>query len=82
LLTNPGNPTGKVIPAPLMKEILAWANQKEMHVVIDEIYAISVFAEESSFKSVYSFDSLPNPQKTHIVWGISKDFSLNGLRMG
>lgn len=82
LLTNPGNPTGTVIPAPLLKEILAWANSKDLHVIVDEIYALSVFEESSSFKSVYSFDSLPNPQKTHIVWGVSKDLSMNGLRMG
>ena len=82
LLTNPGNPTGTVIPISLMKEILEWANEKDLHVIVDEIYALSVFAESLTFQSVFSFEDIPNPLKTHLVWGISKDFSMNGLRMG
>jgi len=33
------------------------------------------------FTSIYSLD-LPDPDNTHCLWGFSKDFCLNGLRVG
>ncbi|KAJ3359366.1 hypothetical protein HDU91_004945 [Kappamyces sp. JEL0680] len=33
------------------------------------------------FTSCYALD-LPDPQSVHMVWGLSKDFTMNGLRIG
>jgi aspartate/methionine/tyrosine aminotransferase len=37
--------------------------------------------ENSKFTSIFSLD-LPDPKNTHGLWGFSKDFCLNGLRIG
>ena len=44
----------------------------ELHVILDEIYALSVFDEATSFHSVLTIADLPDPQRTHFVWGFSK----------
>ncbi|OUM62739.1 hypothetical protein PIROE2DRAFT_23033, partial [Piromyces sp. E2] len=37
--------------------------------------------KSSKFTSIFSLD-LPDPENTHGLWGFSKDFCLNGLRIG
>ncbi|ORX51449.1 PLP-dependent transferase, partial [Piromyces finnis] len=37
--------------------------------------------KQSKFTSIFSLD-LPDPENTHGLWGFSKDFCLNGLRIG
>ncbi|OUM58284.1 hypothetical protein PIROE2DRAFT_48083 [Piromyces sp. E2] len=37
--------------------------------------------ENNKFTSIFSLD-LPDPKNTHGLWGFSKDFCLNGLRIG
>ena len=39
LLTNPDNPSGRVWSAPEIDELLTWADNNNLHVVVDEIYA-------------------------------------------
>jgi len=80
LYTNPNNPLGRVHPADEVAAVLAWAEARAIHVVLDEIYALSVFGE-SSFTSGAEL----RPDMTdllHIVWAFSKDFGMSGLRSG
>ena len=44
---------------------------KKLHVISDEIYALSVFEGEFC-SSVSQIDHLPDPGRTHMVWGFSK----------
>ena len=44
LLTNPSNPLGIVYPARDVAAILAWGLERDVHVVVDEVYASSTFA--------------------------------------
>jgi len=37
--------------------------------------------QSNKFTSIFSLD-LPDPENTHGLWGFSKDFCLNGLRIG
>ena len=32
--------------------------------------------------SVLSFDEVPDPQRTHFLWGMSKDFGIASFRYG
>jgi len=41
----------------------------------------SIDGKRSKFTSIFSLD-LPDPENTHGLWGFSKDFCLNGLRIG
>ncbi|XP_070553687.1 probable inactive 1-aminocyclopropane-1-carboxylate synthase-like protein 2 [Ptychodera flava] len=79
---NPHNPLGDIYSKQLMKECLQFAKRHKLHVIMDEIYMLSMFDEETKFTSVLSLDDLPDPDMTHFIWGFSKDFSMSGLRCG
>uniref|UniRef100_A0A8C0BMV2 Aminotransferase class I/classII large domain-containing protein n=1 Tax=Buteo japonicus TaxID=224669 RepID=A0A8C0BMV2_9AVES len=53
----------------------------ELHVIMDEIYMLSVY-DDTTFTSVLSLDCLPDPERTHFMWGFSKDFGMSGIRVG
>lgn len=81
LLINPNNPLGDIYDEFTLLPILQFAAEKSLHVVIDEIYALSTFVTYS-FQSILNYNSLPDPDGTHFLWSFSKDFSLNGARVG
>jgi 1-aminocyclopropane-1-carboxylate synthase len=80
LYTNPSNPTGFVAPAEELDEVIAWAEARDVHLVLDEIYALSVHGE-AEFRSGASRRPALGPS-THVVWAFSKDFGASGLRCG
>ncbi|TRY87234.1 hypothetical protein DNTS_031748 [Danionella cerebrum] len=82
ILLNPHNPLGEVYSSEEMTSFLQFAKSHQLHVVVDEIYMLSVFSEEETFRSVLSLDGLPDPQRTHVLWGVSKDFAMAGMRVG
>jgi aspartate/methionine/tyrosine aminotransferase len=80
LFTSPDNPLGTVVSADEIGQVLAWAEDRKMHVVFDEIYALSVFGERP-FTSCSELRPLLG-ENVHIVWAFSKDFGASGLRCG
>ncbi|KAM4027120.1 1-aminocyclopropane-1-carboxylate synthase-like protein 1 isoform 2-T5 [Anomaloglossus baeobatrachus] len=80
VLINPQNPLGEVYSPHLLKECLEFASRYSLHVIVDEIYMLSVM--DVDFTSVLSFQDLPDPKRTHFIWGLSKDFGMSGLRVG
>jgi len=94
LLTNPHNPLGTVLSRSQLEEISDFCQRKNIHLVSDEIYALSHFRKNSS--NVDDFVSLAQirrdrKQKSdecwmnehhHVIWGLSKDFGMSGLRFG
>jgi 1-aminocyclopropane-1-carboxylate synthase len=83
VMVNPQNPLGIVYSDDLMQQVIDFVCAKHIHLISDEIYACSIFDPmvESTFKSVYRF-KIANPELVHFVWGLSKDFCLNGYRVG
>ncbi|XP_064169946.1 1-aminocyclopropane-1-carboxylate synthase-like protein 1 isoform X2 [Anguilla rostrata] len=82
IFVNPHNPLGEIYSAEEMTAFLEFAKRNALHAIVDEVYMLSVFDESASFRSVLSFDRLPDVQRTHVMWGMSKDFAAAGLRMG
>lgn len=80
LFTTPNNPLGWVYEAGEIEEIVRWAEDRDIHVVFDEIYALSVYGD-SSFVSIASQRPALG-DKVHVVWAFSKDFAMSGLRCG
>jgi aspartate/methionine/tyrosine aminotransferase len=80
LFTNPDNPTGRVATPEDIEQVLEWASRHGLHVVFDEIYALSVFGE-TPFTSVAALRPRLG-SRVHIVWAFSKDFGASGLRCG
>lgn len=81
LLVNPQNPLGEVYSPALLTQLLDVCARNEIHFIADEIYGLTVHDENTEFRSVLTLD-LPDPNRTHVVWAMSKDFGLAGLRVG
>lgn len=83
---NPHNPSGIIFSEETTKKLLTWCLQHSLHFLSDEIYALSTFT--THFKSV--IEICKNNEKdfpryrdfVHVIWSFSKDFGLNGYRIG
>jgi 1-aminocyclopropane-1-carboxylate synthase len=96
LLTNPSNPIGSLYRSSDILAAIAWARSKGLHVIVDEIYALSTFSTDSpSFEAAVHDDSFPRSFESvvalldnnlqddvHVLWSLSKDFGGSGLRCG
>lgn len=80
LFTSPSNPLGWVYSEAELEEVWAWAEAKGIHVVFDELFALSTFGP-TPFVSAASLRSSLG-RRTHMVWAASKDLAASGLRCG
>lgn len=80
LFTTPDNPLGRVHTAAQLAEILDWGERAGIHVVFDEIYALSVFGQHPFVSAASLRPTLGD--HVHVVWAFSKDFGASGLRCG
>lgn len=93
LLTNPNNPLATCYTVPELHRVVNFCKLKGMHLVSDEIYALSCFhglsltnkaigLPEVPFVSMLSLLEGNLGDKVHVLWGFSKDFGASGLRVG
>lgn len=91
MLCNPHNPTGRCYSREALLGLMSLCEKYQIHLISDELYALSVWKNDvdsgpapSPFESCLSFDTrdLIDPSRLHIIWGMSKDLSANGLRIG
>ena len=79
-LTSPGNPTGCVIPEDELQKIASLAIETDLIVISDEIYSRIYFGEGSVAPSIFSQPGMS--ERTVIINGFSKFFSMDGWRLG
>ena len=81
LLCNPENPTALCRTIKEIELVIEFCNKHSLHLISDEIYALTAF---NSFYSIFhpKFTHLINKNNTHLVWSFSKDFCMNGIRVG
>ncbi|KAL7574113.1 hypothetical protein ACA910_014802 [Epithemia clementina (nom. ined.)] len=87
LLTNPNNPLGTIYAPHVIRNAIQWARQHDMHVVMDEIYALSTHSTtagpaDAKFQSVIRLLDNDLGTDVHVLWAVSKDFGASGLRCG
>ncbi|XP_049636664.1 1-aminocyclopropane-1-carboxylate synthase-like protein 1 [Suncus etruscus] len=82
ILIHPQNPLGDVYTPEELYKFLEFAKRHELHVMVDEVYMLSVFQDPRNYCSVLGLERLPDPQRTHVMWAASKDFGMSGLRFG
>ncbi|MFT6000295.1 MAG: aspartate/methionine/tyrosine aminotransferase [Neolewinella sp.] len=93
LLTQPNNPTGQVFTEAQISTFFTWCEAREIHLVVNEIYALSLidqehqdlmedYGERAFFTSVLRFLEHKKSPYLHWWYAISKDFGLSGLRLG
>ncbi|KAJ7975585.1 1-aminocyclopropane-1-carboxylate synthase [Quillaja saponaria] len=83
LISNPANPVGNLMSKDMLYSLLDFAQEKNIHIISDEIYAGSVYGDEE-FVSVAEILESEGYDKSrfHIIYGLSKDLSLSGFRVG
>jgi aspartate/methionine/tyrosine aminotransferase len=82
LIVNPGNPTGVVYTKKQVQTAINWTKRRNIHLIVDEIYALSVYNSPTPFVSIVKMMENNLGDHVHILWGLSKDFGASGLRVG
>ena len=91
LLTNPSNPLGRYYSRTTLIEIARFCGRNNLHLICDEIYALSGFESPENeklprFTSVLSIEAdIQNhilPENIHCLYGVSKDWAMGGIRLG
>ncbi|KAL3418220.1 ACC synthase [Phlyctema vagabunda] len=85
IICNPHNPLGSCYTVEALKELFVFCERYQLHLISDEIYALSVFRDIGTpFTSVLAIDpaGLVSHNRIHVLYGLSKDFGAAGLRLG
>ncbi|KAJ8560963.1 hypothetical protein K7X08_027153 [Anisodus acutangulus] len=85
LLNNPSNPLGTILDRATLKDTIRFINEKNIHLVCDEIYAATVFNKPnfiSISEVIMDEDVECDRDLVHIVYSLSKDLGFPGFRVG
>ncbi|KAF7556554.1 hypothetical protein G7Z17_g1364 [Cylindrodendrum hubeiense] len=85
-LCNPANPQGRCYSAKALAALARFCSSRQMHLVVDEIYALSHFGDEVFSSALAIEDDIEAGvdvnNMVHGIYGLSKDFDMGGVRMG
>lgn len=91
MLCSPHNPLGRCYPRDVIIALMRLCQKYSIHFISDEIYALSVWENKVDehpppvkYESALSIDlnGIIDPRLVHVLWGLSKDFGANGIRLG
>ena len=79
MINSPCNPTGKIIPKDILKQIAEIAIKNDLYVISDEVYNSLVY-DELECASIADFPEMG--ERTIVIDSMSKRFSMTGYRAG
>ncbi|KAK8964054.1 putative aminotransferase ACS12 [Platanthera guangdongensis] len=83
LFSNPSNPLGNLMDRKTLYDLLNFVTERNLHLISDEIFAGSIYGTEGFVSVAELLDTEDfDKSRVHIVYGLSKDLSLAGLRVG
>lgn len=80
LLNSPSNPTGCCYTQVQLEAIAAWAREKNIFIVSDEVYDRLVYAPAEPASLAKTWEA--HPETIAIVGALSKSFCMTGWRVG
>jgi len=80
IVTTPNNPTGAVIPGPMLEKLVKLVRRREVFTLFDECYDFFVYGGKSHV-SAASFVE-PSDDFFAILGSVSKTYSMTGWRIG
>src|ERR1700674_109826 len=75
-LNTPSNPTGQVIPRPVVEALVAWAERHDLWILADEVY------EDYQYEGEHTYTRPLAPDSTFAVHSFSKAYGMAGNRCG
>ncbi|CEI69019.1 hypothetical protein FVEN_g4205 [Fusarium venenatum] len=91
VISHPHNPLGRCYSRSVLVAFMKLCQKYKLHFISDEIYALSVWTNTIGqhppsipFESALSIDTadIIDADRVHVLWGMSKDFGANGIRVG
>jgi aspartate/methionine/tyrosine aminotransferase len=93
VITNPDNPTGMIYSEVQLEKITQWCLSHEVHLVVNEIYALSLidttqeriahlYPADTPMTSFASIIKRYDSPLLHMWYAFSKDFGISGFRVG
>lgn len=93
ILTNPDNPTGGIFPKERLEVIADWCIDKEIHLIVNEIYGLlrinindpaiaAYYPDQCIFTSFLDIIHTKKSPYLHQWYALSKDLGISGMRVG
>lgn len=84
IITNPSNPLGTTLDKDTLKSLVSFINEKNIHLVCDEIYAATVFSSPSYVSVAEVIQEMEHCKRDliHVIYSLSKDMGYPGFRVG
>ncbi|KAI8659816.1 hypothetical protein LRP88_06378 [Fusarium phalaenopsidis] len=91
VISHPHNPLGRCYSRSVLIGLMKLCQKYQVHFISDEIYALSTWPNTVDtnpppvpFESALTIDTtgVIDPSLVHVLWGMSKDFGANGIRVG
>ncbi|KAL3009030.1 hypothetical protein AAZX31_07G062900 [Glycine max] len=84
IITNPSNPLGTTLDKDTLKSLVSFINEKNIHLVCDEIYAATVFSSPSYVSVAEVIQEMKHCKRDliHVIYSLSKDMGYPGFRVG
>jgi aspartate aminotransferase len=82
LLNSPSNPAGKVFDGEWLREIVRYCEERDIYVMMDDIYHRLVFDGRKAVHCYDCTDRSVDDAKLIVLNGVSKQYAMTGFRIG
>ena len=82
LLNSPNNPSGKVYDGEWLRGVVQYCEERNIHVMMDDIYHRLVFDGRPAVHGYQCTDRAVDDAKVLILNGVSKQYAMTGFRIG